>query len=89
MAGIHLRPSGVIKKATEGFSGRIILRSVKGESELHSVVDIIIHGLKKNDWVEIKTIGDEDGLMLEKLTRLFETEFDFPQTDEVMEEKTS
>jgi phosphocarrier protein len=76
--GIHCRPSGVIFKACEGYSGNIVLASKEMEVRVTSIMDIIALGLFKGDSVVIKVSGENEAGMCEKLVDLFEKKFDFP-----------
>ena len=80
--GIHCRPSGLIYKSIEHFKGDITLITKDMEVDLHSIMDIIILGLFKNDKVTIRVTGDRENVVCEKLKELFETKFDFPPKNE-------
>ncbi len=77
-AGIHVRPSGLIGKATSEYGGKITGTAKGMTVDLTQVIGLLTLGLRQGDSIEIAVDGpDEDG-MAKKLKTLFETEFDFP-----------
>ena len=77
--GIHCRPSGVIYKAIEHYSGTIILKAKGEEVVLNSLMDIISLGIFYNDEVEIEVSGNEEAETCSLLAELFSKKYDFPK----------
>jgi phosphocarrier protein len=77
-AGIHVRPSGVIKKAFENYPGRISLSANGLKTELGSALGLIALGLRENDSVEVLVDGPDDEAACAKLIALLEKRYDFP-----------
>ena len=77
-AGIHVRPSGVIMQAVNGYGGVVRLRTETMETPLDSVMSLIALGLFPGDWVEVSVAGPDEERMCETLVALFEKHFDFP-----------
>ncbi len=77
-AGIHVRPSGVIMQAIQGYPGQVSLRTETSETALDSVMSLIALGLFPGDWVEVTVSGPDEAQMCDTLAALFEKHFDFP-----------
>ncbi|MBN2536358.1 MAG: HPr family phosphocarrier protein [Spirochaetales bacterium] len=76
--GIHCRPSGVIYKACENYTGEIVLKAGKMKIQLTSIMDIILLGLFRGDSVVIQVSGENEAGMCKQLVELFERNYDFP-----------
>ena len=76
--GIHVRPSGLIIKETQEYSGIILLKSKGIEIELKSIMDLLALGLQKDDEIEITIIGPDEEEYCSQLVELFQHNFDFP-----------
>ena len=77
-AGIHVRPSGVIREKFAAYPGKIIIKAHGLETEADNVLGIISLGLQKDDEVRIFVEGPDDEKICNELAALFETIFDFP-----------
>ena len=77
-AGIHVRPSGVIKKAFESYQGRITLKANGLETELRSVLGLIALGLQTGDTVIVCVDGPDEETAFSDLVMLLEKKYDFP-----------
>lgn len=77
-AGIHVRPSGVIIKEAEKYSGKITVKAKDMSIDLNNIMGLIALGLAKGDTVEIEVTGPDEDVYVETLKNLFEQNFDFP-----------
>ena len=77
-AGIHVRPSGEIRKAFCNYPGKIVLAAKGLETELRSTLGLIALGLQENDTVFVSVDGPEDEIICTELIALLEKRFDFP-----------
>lgn len=80
--GIHCRPSAVIMKAIEGYTGKIIIFSDGEPLVLESIFSLLSLGLKPGDPIQIRVEGPDEEESAGKLVNLFEYEFDFPPKEE-------
>ena len=78
-AGIHVRPSGVIIGEVKDYPGTITVEANDFSVQLNNVMGLLSLGLVKGDQVRLKVEGPEEQLFIEKLVRLFEKRYDFPQ----------
>ena len=77
-AGIHCRPSAILVKAGMAYAGEILVTAESGTCTLTSALECIMLGLEKGAEVTIQVTGPDEEEFGEKLTKLFETHFDFP-----------
>ena len=77
-AGIHVRPSGVIREKFQDYPGTIILRAQGMETEIRNVIGLISLGLQKDDPVRIRVEGPDDETVCGEVISMLETHFDFP-----------
>jgi phosphocarrier protein len=78
-AGIHCRPSSVIiSAAQEHLDHEISITSVRGDSDLSSILGLLSLGLQKGDDVTIRVDGPNAEEVCNILAEHFATEFDFP-----------
>ncbi len=79
-AGIHCRPSGAIMSAAEKYSAdhEMQVLSVRGNSNLRSILDLLALGLQCGDSATIRISGPAEAEACEVLAELFAREFDFP-----------
>ncbi len=77
-AGIHVRPSGVIIQAVQGYEGTISVEAKGMTTDLKNVMGMIAMGLCQGDVVRITVDGPDEKETLDKLTELFSHNFDFP-----------
>ena len=78
-AGIHCRPaSRIMQKALEYSDCKLIVKSVKGEADVSSILGLIGLGLEKGDEVEIFADGNNEDNACREISSLFAFEFDFP-----------
>ena len=81
--GIHCRPSSEIIAAANKFPDcSIRISTPKGESDLSSIISLIVLGLAKGDSVTVKAEGQMEAEACEKIASLFEFNFDFPDANE-------
>jgi len=81
--GIHCRPSTVIVKRAKDFDADIKVIGERGESNLESVIDLMIMELHKGSKVKIQVRdGDDEEAVCDELVKLFETHFDFPPRED-------
>ena len=78
-AGIHVRPSGVIRKAFESYPGKITLTAKGMDIELRSTLGLIALGLQQNDSVSIVVEGPSEDTICADLIALLEKRYDFSQ----------
>ena len=79
-AGIHCRPSSAIMSAAEKYSSTHDMQalSIRGNSNLRSILDLLALGLQYGDTVTVKVNGPLEAEACETLSELFAREFDFP-----------
>ncbi len=77
-AGIHVRPSGVIREAFAKYPGKITLTAKGMEIELRNLLGLIALGLQEHDMVSVVVEGPADETICAELIALFEKQFDFP-----------
>lgn len=78
-AGIHCRPSTHILKATAECPAEVIIRKPgEGESDLTSMLSLMMLGLTCETEVEVEVTGPDEELWCQKIVELLETEYDFP-----------
>lgn len=75
--GIHCRPTAVIIKMIGIFEGSIYVETDGRSADPRSMLELMSLGLAKGTEITIRVDGPDEGLMLEKLKELFETNFDF------------
>ena len=78
IAGIHVRPSGVIIKSVAGYEGNIKVSAKGMEIDLKNIMGLIAMGLEKDDRVDIIVEGADEQETAAALKELFESNFDFP-----------
>lgn len=80
-AGIHVRPSTVILKAAEGYSGEIRLKAKGIETELNkpaAALDLLAMGLRCGETAELSVAGADEEKIGKEMKKLIEKHFDFP-----------
>jgi phosphocarrier protein len=81
--GIHCRPSGEIVAAAGNFPDcSIRITTDKGDSDLASIISLIVLGLSQGDNVTVIADGPGEEEACEKIAGLFEYHFDFPHDAE-------
>jgi len=78
-AGIHCRPSTHIIKNVEGYKGEMCVRAESGESDLRSMLSLMMLGLTQGTPVEVEVDGPEEEAQLATIIGMLEHEYDFPQ----------
>ena len=78
-AGIHCRPSTHIIKNVEGYEGVMSVRAESGESDLRSMLSLMMLGLTQGTPVEVEVAGPDEQEQLAKIIGMLEFEYDFPQ----------
>lgn len=82
-AGIHCRPSTHIIKTLQGYEGRIrVAHAENGESDLSSMLDLMMMGLTCGSTVEVEVEGPDEDAKLKEVVELFEHIYDFPDAGE-------
>jgi phosphotransferase system HPr (HPr) family protein len=76
--GIHCRPSAVLVKEFQGYSGRIRISNGKGSCDVSSVMQLLSLEMSQGCPVKIEVMGDNEAATADRLVALFQTHFDFP-----------
>jgi len=76
--GIHCRPSAVIVKWAQDYSGKIEVIGERGRTDLQSIMELMSMELFVGSTVVIRVSGEDEENVCDKLVGLFETHFDFP-----------
>jgi len=78
--GIHCRPSAVIAKEAQAYSG-VIKVSTDGlnEADARSVLSLVGLAMKCGTTVSITVSGADEEKACRRMAELFETNFDFPR----------
>ena len=74
--GIHLRPSHLILDVIADYPGAVHVESAKGQTDLRSIMDLMMMALERGTQVKIGVAGPDEDLVCQKLVDLFETEFE-------------
>lgn len=77
-AGIHVRPSGVIREKFLDYPGNITLKAHGTETEVRNVMGLIGLGLQMGDTVTVCVEGPDEKKMCAEVISMLETLFDFP-----------
>ncbi len=81
-AGIHCRPSSEILLKRQKFANcEISVLTLKGNTDLNSILSLIGLGLAKGDQVTVKAHGEEEENACRTIADLFAFHFDFPAQD--------
>ncbi len=80
--GIHCRPSAIILKATQAYSGVITISNEYGEAQLDSMLALMSLGLEHRAHVTIQVEGPDEQDFGAALAELFAFHFDFPPKEE-------
>jgi phosphocarrier protein len=76
--GIHCRPSAIIVKESQTYSGTITVDTDDGRNaDAKNMLAVIGLGLTCGDELRIAVSGPDEQAVCAKLKKLFETEFDF------------
>lgn len=81
-AGIHCRPSTHIVKSMKDYDGRIRVSNEAGESDLTSMLDLMMMALTCGTTVDVEVAGPDEEAVLKKTVQLFEQIYDFPDAGE-------
>ena len=76
--GIHCRPSAVIVKEFQGYSGRIRISNETGSCDVSSVMQLISLEMHMGSKVKVEVMGENEVAVADRLVELFQTHFDFP-----------
>jgi phosphotransferase system HPr (HPr) family protein len=76
--GIHCRPSAVIVKEFQGYSGKIRISNDHGSCDVSSVMQLLSLEMHLGSKVKIEVMGENDIATADRLVELFQTHFDFP-----------
>jgi phosphocarrier protein len=78
-AGIHCRPSTHIVKTLQDCPAEVrIIKTGEGESDLRSMLSLMMLGLTCDSEVEVEVNGPEEEEWCRKVVELLEKEYDFP-----------
>jgi len=78
-AGIHCRPSTHILKEFTGCPARVrVIKPGEGESDLASMLSLMMLGLTCGTRVEVEVTGEDEEIWCGKLVEMLEFEYDFP-----------
>lgn len=78
-AGIHCRPSTHILKTLASCPCDVLIRKPgEGESDLTSMLSLMMLGLTCGTEVEVEASGRDEEEWCQKVVGLLETEYDFP-----------
>lgn len=77
--GIHCRPSAVIVKEMQNYTGKIQITAKNGDTNLTSVLGLVSLGLEPGERVRIQVDGPDEKRICQRIVELFETHFDFPR----------
>jgi phosphotransferase system HPr (HPr) family protein len=78
-AGIHCRPSTHILKTMQDCPAQVtIVKAGEGESDLSSMLSLMILGLTCGTEVLVEVSGTDEQIWCDKVVELLETEYDFP-----------
>ena len=76
--GIHCRPSALIVKEFQGYSGKIRISNDHGACDVSSVMQLLSLEMHQGNKVKIEVLGDNEAAIADRLVELFQTHFDFP-----------
>lgn len=79
--GIHCRPSAMIVRFVENYSGEVLVRAERGETRLRSILELMSLELYPGVEVTIQVDGPDEETFCHDLVALFETHFDFPPAE--------
>ena len=78
-AGIHCRPSnGILQKVLEYQECSFPIKTLKGETDLRSILELISLGLEKGNEIVISVQGKDEEKACHEISMLFSFNFDFP-----------
>lgn len=78
-AGIHCRPSTHIVKSIQKCPAEVrIVKPGEGESDLTSMLSLMMLGLTCGTEVQVEVTGPEEEDWCRRVVELLETEYDFP-----------
>lgn len=80
--GIHCRPSAVIVKELQGYSGQIRLSNDHGACDISSVMQLLSLELQPGTKVQIEVEGDQEETVADRLVELLEAHYDFPPLED-------
>lgn len=76
--GIHCRPADIIRKAADGFQGKLEIVGADGTvANPHKILSILTLALTKGDHFIVRAEGPGEEEIADKLVSLLETSFDF------------
>jgi phosphocarrier protein HPr len=76
--GIHCRPSALIVKEFQGYSGKIRISNGTGTCDVSSVMQLLSLEMHQDSKVKIEVMGGNEAATADRLVELFQTHFDFP-----------
>jgi len=76
--GIHCRPADIVRKAAEGFQGKLELVGADGTvANPHKLLSILTLALTQGDHFTVRADGPGEEEIADKLVNILETSFDF------------
>ncbi len=76
--GIHLRPSGLLRKAVDGYAGTVEVIGPDGTTaNPHSVLSIISLALVQGETFTVRVKGENEEDECNKILNLLESTFEF------------
>lgn len=76
--GIHCRPSAVIIKAVQDYSGAVKVMRGEESCDPRSILGLMSMGLQQGAEIVIQVDGPDEQKQLDTLCELFTRNFDFP-----------
>lgn len=78
--GIHCRPSAVIAKELQGYTGNVTVTNEQGmAADPRSVLALVGLAICCGMQVTIRVSGPDEEAVCDRLVTLFQTNFDFPR----------
>jgi phosphocarrier protein HPr len=76
--GIHCRPSALIVKEFQGYTGRIQISNANGLCKVSSVMQLLSLEMSMGCEVTVEVEGENEAAIADRLVELLKTKFDFP-----------
>ncbi len=76
--GIHCRPSALIVKEFQGYSGQVKITNGNGSCDLSSIMQLLSLEMHKGNVVTVEVEGENESAMADRLAEMLQTNFDFP-----------
>ena len=76
--GIHCRPSALIVKEFQGYTGTVRISNDHGSCDVSSVMQLLSLEMHQGSKVKIEVMGENEAATADRLVALLQTNFDFP-----------